>query len=153
MKVSWSNNRFQPFFNRHCRFVHHLWVEKMNTLTKGLSRKELVYGLIAFAVFSGSFFIYKIVQVFSDKAPVSLKIPVVSKPSIIVKKNRELISIESSISKIELNRISCFRDYLDSLSNDAYGRSIYDSIQMKRPGLLDSLAFIEKYYNINLKKQ
>lgn len=152
MKASWSNNRFQSFFNRQCQFVHHLWVAKMDTLTKGLSRKELVYCLIAFTVFSGSFFIYKIVQVFSEKAPISFKIPTVSKPSVIEKKNRELISIESSISKIELKRISSFRDYLDSLSNDTHGRSIYDSIQMKRPGLLDSMVFIEKYYNINFKK-
>lgn len=152
MKSSTGNNRFKPLFDRYFQIVQHLWVVKMNTLTQGLSRKKLICGLMVFTVFSGSFFINKIVQVFSNTATVSLKIPAESKPLAVGEKNRELITIESSLSKAELERLNNFRHYLDSLSSDKQGRKIYDSIKRSRPGLIDSLAFIEEYYNINFKK-
>jgi len=45
------------------------------------------------------------------------------------------------------NRLRQFRLYLDSLKQDEEGRRIYDSILMKRPGLIDSLMKLETLEN------
>lgn len=153
MKPLFNKNPIQVFFDRYYQFVQHLWVLKMNALTKGLSKKKLAYGLMVFIVISGSVFIYKIAQVFSNKIPVSLKIPAVSKPLAVGEKNQDQVSIIAFLSKAELERLNSFRYYLDSLSKDKEGRKIYDSIEQNRPGLLDSLTFMEEYYTINFKKE
>jgi hypothetical protein len=43
-----------------------------------------------------------------------------------------------------LKRIELFRQYLDSLQLNDFNK--YREIQVARPGLLDSIALIEKYY-------
>lgn len=45
------------------------------------------------------------------------------------------------------SRLRQFRLYLDSLKKDEVGRRIYDSILMKRPGLIDSLTQLETLEN------
>lgn len=47
----------------------------------------------------------------------------------------------------EIAGIERFRHYLDSLSQTADGRSMYDSINAARPGLTDSIAAVEHIYN------
>jgi len=42
------------------------------------------------------------------------------------------------------NEVSAFRHYVDSLRKDSAGRSAYDSLVRARPGLLDSLAQLER---------
>ncbi|MBS0027069.1 hypothetical protein [Chitinophaga hostae] len=55
------------------------------------------------------------------------------------------IVLESDVKPIFLtDRIKQFRHYLDSLNADKIGRSMYDSIVTARPGLIDSLAQLEK---------
>lgn len=40
--------------------------------------------------------------------------------------------------------VSAFRHYVDSLRKDSMGRSVFDSLVRVRPGLLDSLAQLER---------
>lgn len=42
------------------------------------------------------------------------------------------------------NQVRAFRHYLDSLRQDSTGLKVYDSLVRARPGLLDSLAQLEK---------
>ncbi|HMR82950.1 MAG TPA: hypothetical protein PKE30_07455, partial [Niabella sp.] len=56
---------------------------------------------------------------------------------------------EAILTGPELDRIKSFRRYLDSLQQTKDGRAVYDSIARYRPGLLDSLAFIE--YQLQIK--
>lgn len=46
----------------------------------------------------------------------------------------------------EYERIHRFRLYMDSLSANPSGKKAYDSILLYRPGLMDSVLFIEKHY-------
>jgi hypothetical protein len=51
------------------------------------------------------------------------------------------------ISKEEYERIRQFKLYMDSLANDAAGKSIYDSILKDHAGLMDSIGLLEEYYH------
>ncbi|HEX5555572.1 MAG TPA: hypothetical protein VFX43_20185 [Chitinophagaceae bacterium] len=53
------------------------------------------------------------------------------------------------LSKIEYREIHRIKLYMDSLSHsplNSSGRSLYDSISRKRPGLMDSLRLVEHLY-------
>ncbi|ULT38451.1 hypothetical protein KRR40_25400 [Niabella defluvii] len=50
------------------------------------------------------------------------------------------------MSEAEYSRIKRFRVYMDSLARSPAGRTLYDSIIYHRPGLMDSVRFIENYY-------
>ena len=47
-------------------------------------------------------------------------------------------------------RLQLFRKYMDSLHSGKAGKRIYDSILLARPGMMDSVAVLEKMY---LKQQ
>jgi hypothetical protein len=47
----------------------------------------------------------------------------------------------------QYDKVVAFRKYMDSLNATAKGRKIYDSINLARPGLLDSAKVLEKLYH------
>jgi len=51
----------------------------------------------------------------------------------------------------EENSVRALRRYLDSLQETASGKRVYDSLARRRPGLLDSLALLEKMCSGSLK--
>ncbi|ULT42924.1 hypothetical protein KRR40_05095 [Niabella defluvii] len=52
----------------------------------------------------------------------------------------------AEVSEAEYSRIKNFRVYMDSLARSPSGKALYDSINNHRPGLMDSVRFIENYY-------
>jgi len=64
----------------------------------------------------------------------------------------KVITKEKGISAPSVNdpafqRIMAFRHYLDSLRQTEKGRLKFDSINRARPGLVDSIAQVEAFYN------
>jgi hypothetical protein len=55
------------------------------------------------------------------------------------------VEITDSAVVHAVNRIEHFKSWLDSLHQR--GSPVYDSITQARPGLLDSILFIEQYYS------
>lgn len=55
---------------------------------------------------------------------------------------------EPEPGKAEIHRLKQFRRYLDSLAADVNGRKVYDSLLHARPGLIDSLEFVEQAYQL-----
>jgi len=74
----------------------------------------------------------------------------IRKPNHVLPKDAAL-SAEIGLSDGELQNIRAFRRHLDSLQQTIAGKRKYDSIARHRPGLLDSLQFIEKVYQRQLK--
>ena len=52
----------------------------------------------------------------------------------------------AEVSEAEYSRIKKFRMYMDSLARSPSGKILYKSITRHRPGLMDSVRFIENYY-------
>jgi len=60
---------------------------------------------------------------------------------------------ETVLTGDEVRHIQRFQSYLDSLRQTEQGKRTYDSIARFRPGLLDSLAFIQQFYHEQLKSK
>ncbi|MCD0472637.1 hypothetical protein [Flavobacterium sp. JAS] len=122
----------------------------MSVLTSDLSKQSLVFYLILFILISTSISLYNVYSGFCTKEDkkrdveisINSKHLIVTKPSLNMKNKNVL-------SKQEFENITSFKFYLDSLKQSKEGKKIYDSITNYRPGLLDSLVFIENYYKMN----
>lgn len=55
------------------------------------------------------------------------------------------------LDPVEQERFQSFRQYLDSLHRATNSTRLADSLERARPGLLDSLAYIENFYRIPRK--
>ncbi len=121
----------------------------LNRKTARLGRKQWIMGLALFCLLFGGASIYTIWQ--SMVAPVAtIGIERVSVPAHATLPVGERPS-EAELTGQELGRILWFRHFLDSLQQSESGKAIYDSFARHRPGLLDSLAFIERVYQLPLK--
>ncbi|MDR7371044.1 hypothetical protein [Flavobacterium aquidurense] len=120
----------------------------MSALTSDLSMRTLKYLLILFVLFTGTVCLYNVWCGFFSPDSVSQKIFVLSKTAY---KNQNPISQKTVqnmpvLSKKELENITSFMLYIDSLKQSPEGKGIYESINYSRPGLLDSLYYVENYY-------
>lgn len=131
--------------------VQSKWAEWMIKQTAKLSVRNqlLVFG--GFITCVGSYSFYLISMSCSDIDSSRITITPIVKPVKIFQTDVETINKNSAVSKAELDKIIRFRAYIDSLARSPAGKRILDSIADKRPGLLDSLARIENYYQSNFK--
>jgi hypothetical protein len=136
--------------NKYYLLIQDKWAKKMSRLTLGLSRKRLVSLLIGFVVLSSSTSIYIIYRGLNFSIS-SIDSVSISKPAEVNKQLKNNVLKSFPISKKEYEKIIRFRYYLDSLERSFSGKKTYDSIKLVRPGLMDSLAFIENYYKSNVK--
>lgn len=138
--------------NVYCYFQSK-WAEWMIKQTAKLSIRNqlLVFGF--FIACTSSYSVYLISTSFLDNDSNSDRITVtpIVKTVKIFQTDKATANKNSAISKRELNKIILFRAYIDSLARSPAGKRVLDSIRNKRPGLLDSLARIENYYQSNFK--
>jgi hypothetical protein len=121
------------------------WANWMEKRTKNFSRRTWFVFLVLFVVFTGSYSAYLAVHALADKGYPSFSITPIKKPKHLTETG-EAKAAAPDISNAEYKRIKSFRRYLDSLARSPSGKSIYDSITGHRPGLMDSVRFIENYY-------
>lgn len=126
------------------------WAKKMSVLTSGLSKQSLVFCLIVFILTATSISLYNVYSSFASKEykQKGIEFRINSKHSIVTKPSLNRTN-ETLLPKAQLENVTRFVFYLDSLKESERGRKIYDSINNYRPGLLDSLVFIENYYKTN----
>lgn len=127
------------------------WAKKMSRLTSDLSRRSLVIYLMLFIITTGSVSIYNVYSAFSSKEK-SVAIGIISNSTSVVMKPVQVRTNERVLSKVEFEKIIRISSYLDSLKQSKEGQKLYDRIKNYRPGLLDSLVFVENYYKTNFKK-
>ncbi len=132
-------------------FVQDKWAKKMSSVASKLSNRMLIYLLTSFVIVTGGICICIISESFYTKSSNCLQVISISKPAEVFEKFSLSSPRSQSFSKEELRRILDFRIYLDSLVRSPAGKSKYDSIYRCRPGLIDSLVFIENYYKSNFK--
>ncbi|WP_281225411.1 hypothetical protein [Flavobacterium aquiphilum] len=99
-----KRGQVQEVFEKRYQFVQHLWTKKMTNITLGMSRMKLICLLFAFVVFSGGFFVYRIMESFSNTASVSLPISSISKVIAPMKTNNST-SINTLINEYEYSKI------------------------------------------------
>lgn len=132
-------------------FVQDKWAKKMSSMTSGLSKKRLIYLLGLFVILTSGACVCIISRSLFNTTSNSIKILSISKPVESFRKSLIIYPKPQSISGKEFKRVGRFRIYLDSLARSPTGKRAYDSIDRCRPGLVDSLVFIENYYKSNFK--
>lgn len=118
----------------------------LNQKTATLSRRQTVTGLVIFCLLFGGSSGFTIWHSLRSSGGVRIQTIKVPAHTIIPGNDR---NDEAILTSRELDRIKSFRRYLDSLQQTEEGKAVYDSIARYRPGLLDSLAFIE--YQLQIK--
>jgi hypothetical protein len=149
MKPLLKKQKETQISNKYWLMAQDKWAKKMSALVWGLSRKKMIFLLIGFVIFTGSISICIAWSGFLRDTSQKINILPVAIPANVNKKVKTAKTFSGQFQ--ENKRIICFRSYLDSLASSSSGRKTYDSIQICRPGLLDSLVFIENYYKSNVK--
>lgn len=105
--------------------------------------------LIFYVLSTGGFCLYLMAQTFSGEHELPSFIPE-KKPWEVPASEGQSYNSDATLNEMERERIESFSNYMDSLRQISTGHA-YDSIVQARPGLMDSLAIVEKYYESQFK--
>lgn len=117
----------------------------MASLTKNFSKRKWMVSLIFFVLLAGTVSVYVAVNSFTRKENHSILIIRIKTPKYI-NETGETNTDGINISAAVFDRIKKFRVYTDSLARSPSGKIFYDSIMSYHPRLMDSIEFIENYY-------
>lgn len=129
------------------------WADYMNKKFENVSPFRIKLSLVLFSLFFGSACLLIGVRSLSKKTE-STTVQKISMPSHILLQDQypyDSSMRRATLSVDEVDRIKQFRKYLDSLLAAPSGRTVYDSLMLQRPGLLDSLQTIEKVFDNQFK--
>lgn len=129
------------------------WAGWLNGKAERLSRNAKLFWLILFCFLFGGGSIYIIVHAVGNKTK-KLLIEKMSFPAYAISEDSTVSSMALPIlTEKEHQNIERFKRYMDSLQKTRTGKPKYDSIINTRPGLMDSIAFIEQLYHDQLKSK
>lgn len=117
----------------------------MEKRTESFSRGNWTLLLILFVLLTGGYSTYLLVSSFTEKAGKAFTITPIRKPGHLTETG-DAKADALPVSETEYRRIHKFRMYMDSLARSPSGKAIYDSITFRRPGLMDSVRYIDNYY-------
>lgn len=134
------------------RYVQSKWAEWMAKQTSKLSIRQQRFVFGFFIAFTISYSVHLISMSFLKTDSNKITINPIVKPVNTFQTRNIAPNTNTTVSKIELDKAIRYRTYVDSLAKSPTGKRTLDSIKNKHPGLLDSLAAIENYYQSNFKK-
>lgn len=146
-----QGNLLRQFEEANLRLQHKCahWMERK---TAHLSRKSWILILICFTVLTSGYSIYLMIGNFSDTMINVEPFTTIAKSKNCREGSAQKNKIKVPISTAEFEKIVRFRKYMERLGHSATGKKVQDSIMLYRPGLLDSLTIVEKYYHSQFKK-
>lgn len=146
-----NHSSLSKYLEKGYLYAQSKWVEWMTKQVAKLSaaNQKLVFGF--FIVCVSGYSVYLISMSFSDTDSNSIKVTPIVKPVKTFRTEKDIINKKRVVSKSEFDKVIRFRAYIDSLGRSPAGKRVLDSIRYKHPGLLDSLADIENYYQSNFK--
>jgi hypothetical protein len=121
------------------------WARWMTKRTEKFSRRTWSVLLSLFVLSASAYSVHILLNAFTGNVGNSITIIPIKKPTHLTETGEERITAPE-VSEAECTRIKRFRMYMDSLARSPSAKIFYDSIISHRPGLMDSLRFIENYY-------
>lgn len=128
------------------------WAELMQRYTERLSRNGKLIMFFLFCLIGGSLSLYLIGSSTMPGSASSFTITHFKATPFAGKSGDENTKASIEVTKAEYEKIQRFRLYMDSLARSPSGNKVYDSILKHRPGLMDSVLFIENIYQPQPKK-
>lgn len=129
------------------------WADWMQEKTERLSAKGKLVTLLLFCSITGCYSIYLIAASFSGNRNYALSVTAIKKPQFLSRSGDERIIASSDTNKEDYLKVQHFKKYIDSLVRSPEEKAVYDSILTSHPGLMDSIRFIEKNYQSQLKNK
>lgn len=126
-------------------WIQERWANWMIRRTKNFSHRTWVTLLILFVLSMSTYSIYVVANAITRRSRNAISITSIKKPDHVTETGEAPIE-GAEISESEHNRIKKFRLYMDSLVRSPSGKIRYDSITSQRPGLMDSVRFMENYF-------
>ena len=136
-----------------CLKIQSKWAAYMQRKSEQLSSHGKKYLLVLFCFLAGGASIYTIADNLSSSKKKAFTIPALSIPVHIGKAGEERKYPTIIITKAQIDKIRRFQRYMDSLDQSTDGKRLRDSILLFRPGLMDSLRFIENLYQLQSPNQ
>lgn len=127
-----------------CLQLQQRWADDMQRRSERLSTGGKRIAFTLFCLAAGSLSIYLIAASLAGSSPAAFSVSGIKTPRHI--RVGEPARPAVIITKQEYERIAGYHRYIDSLARSPTGKSIYDSLLSRHPGLLDSLHFIENIY-------
>lgn len=122
------------------------WADWMGRRTTHLKRGHWLVALALFILLAGGYNGYLMFGSFDWKGKTIFSIFPIHKPAFFKETGETGPETRTELPSGEYERIHRFRMYMDSLAQSPSGKPVYDSILQHRPGLMDSVLFIEKHY-------
>lgn len=122
------------------RWLQGKWAAFMDKRVNPLPIRLKKAGLIVFVSLSILICVAILAQTFTQTNHETLKIGRMRK--LVLQHDSNIIALPR-----QYERVVAFRKYMDSLFASAKGRKAFDSINVIRPGLLDSAKALEKLYH------
>jgi hypothetical protein len=127
-------------------WIQQRFAEWMGRKTSDFGRGGKITLLVMVVIVFGGLSVGLLVNVFtnppegSDLKPAQVRVPKYDKKGDASVNEIAIVSLSAYI------KMRAFRRYMDSLQKTAAGKSTYDSIIKARPGLMDSVLFLEELY-------
>lgn len=124
----------------------------MQHYTEQLPRNGKLIMFFLFCIIGGSLSLYLIASSMMHGSASSFTITHFKATPFAGKSGDENTKASVIVTKAEYEKIQRFRLYMDSLARSPSGKKNYDSILKYRPGLMDSVLFIENIYQSQNKE-
>lgn len=127
------------------------WADYLNHKAEKYSKRSKQTCLAFFCLFAGGGSIYMAIRAIENPSG-KLRIEKMSVPKYAM--GSDTISAfqpTAVLTEKQYHNIQRFKKYMDSLQTTKAGKSKYDSILKARPGLTDSIYFIEQVYHWQVK--
>lgn len=145
-----KRNLLKEKMNKQIHVMQSAWAQWMLRRTRNIPAKRMRLILIVFVMGIGSYCAWLTYAGINGKSGSFFSVTPIKKPAHATVTD-DRYKVLPGIAYVEYQRIHRFRIYMDSLARSATGKNRYDSIIRHRPGLMDSIGFIENYYE-QLKK-
>ncbi|MGN6354819.1 MAG: hypothetical protein ACTHLB_15610 [Parafilimonas sp.] len=122
----------------------------MNKQAEKISSFSMKVLLVIFFLTGSALSIYFIVAAVIEKE--QLKAVKVDRLSIPRYYNKDEADIQDNFLITEQQQVQAFKKYMNSLQQTKVGKTMYDSIMLHRPGLMDSIIKLEQLYQSQHKK-
>ncbi|PLK44995.1 hypothetical protein [Emticicia sp. TH156] len=122
------------------------WANWMVKLTANFKRQHWLIALALFILTAAGYNSYLIIDSLFSKGRIIFSIHQIHTPLFFLEKGEADAGPDIQLPPVEYERIHQFRLYLDNLGASPTGKKVLDSILLHRPGLLDSVLYIEEYY-------
>lgn len=122
----------------------------LEKLTAKFTRLHWLIALSLFIVFAGGLNVFLITNGLLKNGKSTFSVTAISKSKYLTQTGEELSNNDAWVSEKEYLRINSFLFYMDSLKNSPTGQTVYDSILLNRPGLMDSARFLQRKFHTKL---